>query len=78
MCPVILKEIIGKINLLRVFNAVLNNAENTGNKIILRDALDQQRQLHIKICSAFHVFSIKEVCGYLPDSAGLENIANMV
>lgn len=39
--------------------------------------LDQQRQLHIKICSAFHVFSIKEVCGYLPDSAGLEkNIAN--
>lgn len=29
MCPVILKEIIGKINLLRVFNAILNNVLKT-------------------------------------------------
>lgn len=34
--------------------------------------LDQPLKLHSKICLVFHVFSIKEVCGYLPDSAGLE------
>lgn len=29
MCPIILKKIIGKINLLHVFNAVLNNVLKT-------------------------------------------------